>query len=183
MRYPLGMKSRYVITAPLEAHFLTCTLIEWIPALTHPDAAGIITDALTYCRQSKGLKLYAYVVMDNHLHLVAEAPDLGSVLRDFKRHTARALLKHAEESGKEWLLNQFRHYRLKHKLESTHQVWQEGSHPKLILGAAMLLQKMEYIHNNPVRRGWVDLPEHWRWSSARNYAEGRGVIEIDEVSA
>jgi len=119
--------------------------------------------------------------MDNHLHLVAQAPNLGSVVRDFKRHTARALLKLAEESRNEWLLNQFQHYRLKHKQESTHQVWQEGSHPQLIHGRAMLLQKMEYIHNNPVRRGWVELPEHWRWSSASNYAEGRGVIEIDSL--
>ncbi len=56
--------------------------------------------------------------------------------------------------------------------------WQEGSHPQLIDGEAMLRQKLEYIHQNPVKRGYVDEAVHWRWSSARSYAGGEGLVEV-----
>jgi hypothetical protein len=58
------------------------------------------------------------------------------------------------------------------------QLWQEGSQPKAITNDAMLLQKLEYAHNNPVKRGYIDEPVHWRYSSARNYAGQRGLIKV-----
>ncbi|WP_254045381.1 hypothetical protein [Thiohalocapsa sp. ML1] len=64
------------------------------------------------------------------------------------------------------------------RTDRSHQLWQEGSHPQCIQGEEMLRQKLEYIHNNPVKRGFVDEPEHWRWSSARNYAGREGMIEV-----
>ncbi|MFM1919103.1 MAG: hypothetical protein RLZZ303_737, partial [Candidatus Hydrogenedentota bacterium] len=141
-----------------------------------------VLDSLAYCRSAKGMKLYAYVLMDNHLHLVAESPRLGEIIRDFKRHTASRILEAAESSGRDWLLNQFAYYRKKHKQESSHQIWQEGFHPQLIQGAAMLRQKITYIHENPVRKGWGAAPEHWRYSSASHYLEpGSGPFQIDEL--
>jgi hypothetical protein len=65
-----------------------------------------------------------------------------------------------------------------HKVDREHQVWQEGSHPELIEGEAMMLTKLEYIHRNPVARGYIDDPVHWRYSSARNYAGQTGLIEV-----
>jgi hypothetical protein len=65
-----------------------------------------------------------------------------------------------------------------HRKDQDYQFWQEGSHPQGIEGEAMLRQKLEYIHQNPVKRGYVDEPEHWRWSSARNYAGREGMIEV-----
>ncbi len=59
-----------------------------------------------------------------------------------------------------------------------YQFWQEGSHPQLIDGEAMLQQKLEYIHQNPVKRGYVDEAVHWRWSSARCYAGMDGMVEV-----
>ena len=69
-------------------------------------------------------------------------------------------------------------YKIKHKVDSQYQFWQEGTHPKQILNEEMMRQKLDYIHYNPVKRGYVDLPEHWRYSSARNYAGQTGLIEI-----
>ena len=66
----------------------------------------------------------------------------------------------------------------KHKSDRTYQVWQEGSHPEMIGSEEMFLQKLEYIHYNPVRRGYVDDPIHWRFSSAGDYAGERGLIEL-----
>jgi hypothetical protein len=65
-----------------------------------------------------------------------------------------------------------------HKTESTYQVWKEGNHPQLIESEEVMRQKLDYIHQNPVKRGYVDLPEHWRYSSARDYAGQKGLIEV-----
>jgi hypothetical protein len=78
----------------------------------------------------------------------------------------------------EKILQQFHFYKKNHKHDREHQVWEEGSHPQLLQNHAMLLQKLEYIHFNPVKRGYVDKPEHWRYSSARNYANLEGLIDV-----
>jgi len=66
------------------------------------------------------------------------------------------------------------------KMDSTYQVWEEGSHPQRIEHEAVMRQKLDYLHYNPVKRGYVDLPEHWRWSSARDYLGQPGLIEVDK---
>ena len=174
------MRSRYTITDADGVYFLTSTIVEWLPVFTGVDACDTIIQSLEFCRKAKGLRVYAYVIMENHIHLVADTPDLGRVMQSFKRHTAKELVQLAEASRKEWLLNQWAYYRKKYKVESAHQIWQEGSHPQLVLDDDMLRQKIRYVHENPVRRGYVDLAEHWRYSSARNYFGGESpVMEVD----
>ena len=153
-----------------------------IPLLIAPDACRVVIDALDFCRKQKGLRLYAYVIMDNHIHLVAQADELSRVIQSFKRHTARELLGWAERTNKDWVLNQLAHFKKQYKRASQHQVWQEGVHPQLVQDDGMLLQKITYVHENPVRRAWVDVPEHWRHSSARNYLlDDHSVLEIDAL--
>jgi REP element-mobilizing transposase RayT len=138
--------------------------------------------SLEYCRRERGLKLYAYVVMENHVHLVAAAPELARVMQAFKGFTAREIVAWAQRSGKSWLLQQFSFHCKAHKSASTHQVWQEGFHPQLLDDADIFMQKVDYIHNNPVLRGYVDEPDHWRYSSARNwYHEDHAVLRIDDI--
>ena len=93
-------------------------------------------------------------------------------MRSFKRRPARKLIRAAQANHHEWILNQFAFYRKKYNHESQHQVWQEGSYPQLITGDDMLRQKIQYIRDNPVRRGWVEAPEHCLYSSARNFVPG-----------
>ena len=76
-------------------------------------------------------------------------------MADLKRHTARRLLELFEAGKAEWLMNQLRYYRASHKIESEHQVWQEGYHPQSIPTDEIMLQKLGYLHNNPVKRGLV----------------------------
>jgi REP element-mobilizing transposase RayT len=132
----------------------------------------IIVESLQFCREQKDLKVHAWVILDNHLHAILAAPDLSRVLADFKRHTARRLIEHLEAEKCDWLLNQLQYFRATHKVESEHQLWQEGSHPQAILGDEMMLQKLDYLHNNPVKRGLVASPEHWRYSSAHEWLPG-----------
>jgi putative transposase len=173
------MRSRYKIAETASPHFITCTTVEWLPVFTRPTYLDIITASLIFCRQHKGLRLHAYVVLDNHLHLIVSADNLSQVIQDFKRHTAKEILAAANQENKQWLLRQFEFYKGIYKKKSQHQVWQEGVHPQAITAEDMLKQKLDYIHYNPVRLGLVDRPEDWRYSSARNYLGQDGVLEID----
>jgi REP element-mobilizing transposase RayT len=165
------MRSRYRIHHPDRAHFVTCTIVEWLPVFTSLTCCDILVKSLEHCRCNKGLKIYAWVILDTHLHAILAAPDLASVLRDFKSFTARQVLKQLEVEGRRWLLNQLHYYREAHK-PNDYQVWQEGSHPQVIVTDQAMEQKLEYVHNNPVKRGWVTAPEHWCYSSAHEWLPG-----------
>ena len=118
--------------------------------------------------------------MYNHFHLVASAPDFSKTMTSMRKYTAHEIIKKLEEDKKEWLLNQLAYYKKRHKRESTHQVWQEGYHPQLLINEDMLIQKIDYMHHNPVKRGFVDLPEHWKYSSARNYIlNDHSIIDVN----
>ena len=177
-------RSRYKIADNKQPYFLTCTVINWIPVFTKPEAAKIILDSLSYLQQQKRLVLYGFVIMENHLHLTASADDLSKEIGDFKSFTARKIIDtfhfHAERGneGAAAIISQLSYYKLPHKKDRDYQLWQEGSHPQLIQGQEMMRQKMEYIHFNPVRRGYVDDPVHWRYSSARNYAGQKGILAV-----
>ena len=75
-------------------------------------------------------------------------------------------------------LKRFEAAKLSHKTGQRYQVWQEGFHPQLITSKAMLQQKLDYIHQNPVKRGYGDAPAHWRYSSYRNYLGEPGLLEV-----
>ena len=167
------MRSRYRVCDPDHAHFITATIVEWLPVFTSAACCDILVRSLAHCRQHKGLKIYAWVILDNHFHAILSAPDISAILQDLKSFTARKILDQLKAEGRKWLLNQLRFYRADYK-PNEYQVWQEGSHPQAILGDEMMRQKLEYLHNNPVKRGWVAAPEHWRYSSAH---EGLGGVE------
>jgi len=75
-------------------------------------------------------------------------------------------------------LSQLKWFRKAHKTDRNYQLWEEGSHPQLIDHPKVLRQKLDYIHLNPVKRGYVDLPKYWRYSSARNYAGMEGLLPV-----
>ena len=118
------------------------------------------------------------MVLENHCHFVLQAPDLPKVLREFKSYTAKAILAHLKEHRVTPYLQRLAYARKAHKHDRDYQFWQEGSHPELIGSAQMLTQKVEYIHNNPVKRGYVERAEHWRYSSAKDYCGQQGLLPV-----
>jgi len=172
-------RSRYIITEPDKPHFLTCTVIEWLPVFSRPEMVKILLDAWQYQRTNDGLRLYGYVVMENHIHFIAQSETLDKTLASFKSFTARRIIDCLEANNSAYLLERFRFAKLAHKKDREYQFWQEGSHAELVFSDAMMREKLLYIHGNPVKRGYVDNCEHWRYSSARNYAGETGLIEID----
>ena len=169
------MRSRYRILERDFTFFITGTIVAWLPVFTTAARCDILVQAFEYCRAHKDLRLHAWVILDTHFHAIVAAPELARVLADLKRHTARKIIELLETERCDWLLRQLRELRAPHKTESEHQVWQEGSHPQAIISDAMMLQKLEYLHNNPVKRGLVASPEHWRYSSAHEWLPGAAV--------
>ena len=165
------MRSRYRINDDLAAHFITSTIVEWLPVFTSEVSCKILIDSLEFCRRHKGLQVFGWIILPNHFHAIVAAPNLSATLNDLKKFTARQILEQVGRDGRKWLLNQFAYFREKHK-ESPHQVWQEGFHPQAITSDEMMLQKIEYLHNNPVRADYVASPEHWRYSSAHEWLPG-----------
>ena len=175
------MRTRYTIREPGAPYFITCTVVKWISIFTLKPYFDILIDALRFCRQHKGLKIYAYAILDNHLHLVVAGANLADIIRDFKSYTAKRLIGQLERDKKTWVLNQLQYYKQPAKTRSDYQFWQEGFHPQQIVSEEMLHQKIEYLHHNPVRIGVVARPKDWVYSSARDYAGGKGLMELDAL--
>ncbi len=171
-------RTRYRIYDNDYPHFMTCTIVGWLPVFTRPDAVQIVFNSWDFLRKERGFQLYGYVVLENHLHLIASAPDLANAIKSFKMFTARQIVDLLESRGARVLLKQLRTLKLRHKTESEYQVWEEGSKPKQISSDKMMDQKLDYIHDNPVKRCYVDDPVHWRYSSARDYAGQKGLMEV-----
>ena len=123
------------------------------------------------------MTIYAYVIMENHLHMIASSQDLSKEIGDFKSYTARKIVD-LYKKHRPLLLRQLAFGKKSFKQDRDYQFWQEGFHHKQIGSDEMMRQKVEYIHYNPVRRGYVDEPEHWRYSSVRNYAGKAGLVDV-----
>jgi len=170
-------RSRYKITDPELPHFITATVLHWIPVFTRPAAVEIVFDYLRYL-MADGLKVYAYVILENHLLMVVQSRKLDRDIARFKSFTAQRLIRYLDENNGRPILEQLAFYKKAHKSDRAYQFWQEGVHPEWIQNEAMMRQKVEYIHQNPVERGYVDDAVHWRYSSARNYAGLAGLLGL-----
>jgi REP element-mobilizing transposase RayT len=174
------MRSRYRINNENAAHFITSTVVEWLPVFTTAACCDILVRSFEYCRQHKGLRVHGWIILDNHFHAIVSGPNLAETRRDLKKFTARQILDQLKLEGRQWLLNQLAYFCTAHKRESGYQVWQEGVHPQSITSDEMMLQKLEYLHNNPVKRGFVASPEHWVYSSAHEWLPGaRAAMLVD----
>lgn len=170
------MSSRYKIRDPEALYFVTCTVVDWIDVFTRNEYRDIIVESLQYCQREKGMELYAWVIMSNHIHLVIGSPSkpLENIMRDFKKYTSVKLCKEIEqnyvESRKGWMMRTFAFHANKTTKHEKYKLWQEGYHPIALTSNDMLQQKIDYIHNNPVRAGWVYHPHDYVYSSASSYA-------------
>jgi len=177
----------YTIEDQHATYFLTFTITDWIDVFTRPEYNSFITEGLTYCREKKGLKLYAWCLMSNHLHLLCrtEPPfKLSDCIRDYKQFNAKRILETIQtipESRKEWMLYRFEYAGKFDNRITKYRFWQDTNHPILIDSETKLNQRLNYIHENPVKRNIVEKAEDYLYSSARNYAGLSALIDIDMI--
>lgn len=177
----MGLKNHIF---PERLYFLTMTVVDWVDVFTRPAYRHIMVEALRHCQQSKGLELYAWCLMSNHLHLIAgTAPEklLSDVLRDFKRYTSKAIttaILRDPESRRQWMMHRFAYNARTNPKSETYKFWQEGNEAKELMGRDFTLQKLHYLHQNPVRAELVAEAEHYLYSSASNYAEQGGLLDV-----
>ncbi|HEY3387654.1 MAG TPA: transposase, partial [Saprospiraceae bacterium] len=165
-------------------YFLTFTVVDWVDIFSRRIYRDILLDSLRYCRAEKGLQIWGYALMTNHIHSIlrAKAGNLPSIVQSIKRHTASKILKAIQEvpeSRQDWMLKRFEFAARKNSRDSFYQFWNHNNHAELIDTHAFFEQKLNYIHQNPVRAGWVEKPEDWLYSSMRNYMGLEAIMEID----
>ena len=152
-------------------YFLTFTIVGWIDVFTRKEYRLEIVDSLNYCISEKGLKVYAWCIMSNHVHLIANARKgyrLSDIIRDFKKYTAKSILKKIElepESRREWMLNQFQFAGRKLNRIKKYKFWKDDNHA-IELDSLMMEERLTYLHNNPVETMIVEEAEHYVFSSA-----------------
>ncbi|PWJ42698.1 REP-associated tyrosine transposase [Sediminitomix flava] len=177
---------RYRIYDQQATYFITPTIVRWIDLFSRQEYRDVVVDSLNYCTAHKGLNVHAWVIMSNHLHLVlsVSAPfQFSDVLRDFKRHTSKELIKRIKdipESRREWLLDAFAYEAKKTRRTSHYKLWQDSNHA--VCMGNQLWKSIDYIHNNPVRAGLVDNVAEYRYSSARDYAGKQGLVNVANLS-
>ncbi|MBP6431731.1 MAG: transposase [Ferruginibacter sp.] len=180
---------RYVITDQNACYFLTFTVVDWVDVFIRPVYKQIIVDSLNFCIEQKGLKVFAWCLMTNHIHLIAEAKEgymLSHIIRDFKKFTAVNILKAIEnepESRRDWMLYRFEFAgKFKSRIEK-YNFWQDGYHGIYLdpHKPQMLQTRLNYIHQNPVRAGIVEEQQHYLYSSAKDYCRMKGLVKVELV--
>ncbi len=174
----------YKIRDQAAVYFMTFTVVGWIDLFSRQIYRDIFLKNVQYCRQHKELKVGAYVIMSNHVHVIWQSAcgRLSDTLRDFKSFCTKEFIETIEngnESRKDWLLHMFRFYANRTNQNKDYKIWTGDNHPEEISSQEFLMTKLNYIHDNPVRAGWVSKPEDYLYSSSSNYIDRKGLIEID----
>ena len=181
------MSTGYQIKDQTSAYYLTFQVVYWIDLFTRDKYREIIIDSLRFCLQNKGLEIFAFVIMSNHVHLIARSnkDNLSDIIRDFKKYTSKQFIDEIDlstESRKKWMLNLFQHTAKKQNKNGSYQVWTHENHAIEVFSNTVIWQKVNYIHDNPVRNKLVENSWDYLYSSARNYADMEGVLEITKLS-
>lgn len=180
------MSRKYKFYNPTGIYFVTFATVNWIDVFTRMEYKNIVVDSINYCIKNKGLNVYAWIIMSNHVHLRISTNDkpLQEILRDLKKYTAKQILfaikNNPQESRKDWMLNLFRQAGKHNSNNQIYQFWQQQNQPMELSTSTNAISKaIDYIHNNPVKAAFVDKPENYPHSSAIDFAGGKGLIEIE----
>jgi putative transposase len=156
-------------------YFVTFTVVEWVDIFTRSRYADIVLNSLKHCIDEKELQLHAYVIMSNHVHLIISRKGketISDIVRDFKKFTTSQIIKSIKEepeSRRNWLLWIFSSAGKRNPNNKNHQLWQQESHPEELITHEFMMQKLNYLHENPVRANIVYKAEDYKHSSAAAY--------------
>ncbi len=180
------MSSRYKIYDNYLSYFVTSTVVAWVDALSREQYKELICKSLLYCQTEKGMTLHAWVIMNNHIHLVirgSETNTVSGIMRDFKKYTSKQIIKaiqeNQQESRREWMLNMFNYVGRLNNRVVEYQFWQHDYHPIALNTDEKIAQRLNYLHENPVRAGIVWRAQDYKYSSAIDYYDNKpGILPI-----
>jgi REP element-mobilizing transposase RayT len=176
------MSKKYKFLNNEKPYFVTFTITNWIDVFTRNEYKDIFLDAVRYCQQNKDLIVFAWVIMTNHVHMIvgSKGNPLSNIMRDLKRHSSEklhiAIESNKKESRREWML--WLMFRAGSKAGTKFQLWQPESHPMECSSPFIANQKLRYLHQNPVKAGFVTNDIDWTFSSACDYYGHQGLLEI-----
>lgn len=178
------MSEKFKIHNSPWPYFITITVVRWIDIFTRPQYKNIFVESLNYCIDKKGLVVYGWVLMPNHAHLLINTTKepIEHIIRDLKRHTSKTIIVSVEnniQESRDWMIHLFRRAGQSNAMNKEVQFWQNGYHPIHCWNNRLIMQKLNYIHNNPVRAEFVSHPHEWKYSSASNYVLGQGLVNIE----
>jgi REP element-mobilizing transposase RayT len=181
--YNMGRK--YTIKDNQKPYFVTMTVVGWVDVFTRDEYKNIFLESLKFCINAKGLEVHAYCIMTNHIHLIISTNKnpLSEIIRDLKKFTSRkiteAVINNASESRKGWMLWVFKSAGEYNANNENYQFWIQDNHPIELNNIEIMMQKLTYIHQNPVKAGFVSEANDWLWSSAGDYSDRpNGLLDI-----
>ena len=182
------MSSKYKVGEDAIPHFVTFSVVGWIDVFSREQYKELFVESLKYCQENKGLALHAWVIMTNHVHLIisSKSNKLENIVRDLKKYTSKqiiaAIQENPAESRKEWILNLFSYAGKNNSNNKDFQFWKQDYHPIELNSADKLKQRLDYLHENPVRSGLVWEPWHYKYSSAIDYyTNEQGLLKIEHL--
>jgi putative transposase len=157
---------RFQISRDSQALYITIVTKDRLPVFRTDAIKTIACQAIDEARRSGKFLLFAYVIMLDHIHLLTDCPNSSAdVLRYIKGISGRRVIDHLKEKGYQSSLAKLRHQEWKRK--HNYSVWQQEKNVFSVFSEAVFMQKVNYIHLNPVRAGLVERAIDYRWSSAR----------------
>ena len=181
IRSKIATMERYRIHAEGAVYFVTYSVVEWLPIFITEATFKIVTDSLTFCHEQKHLRINAFVVMPTHLHMIVFDADFENerlirTLADFRKFTGRQL---SDYCGNHFPRCFAETLRAEATADRERRLWQPSRHPEAIETERFWHQKIDYLHDNPRRKGLVCSPQDWRWSSAGWYfSDGKEVSDV-----
>lgn len=182
------MSSNYKPGDHQTPHFITFTIVGWIDVFTRDAYKDIFVESLHYCIENKGLVLHAWVIMTNHVHLIVSSRinKISDLVRDIKKYTCRKIIdcirNNIRESRKEWMMNMIVYAGRVNNDNLYHQLWKKYYHPIELHSSRRCQIALEYLHNNPVKAGFVWEPWHFKYSSGLDYyTNEKGLLPLELI--
>jgi len=179
------MSIKYKFRNPEGIYFVSFAVVNWLDVFTRNIYREILCESFSFCQVKKGLNIYAYVIMPNHVHMIMSRTgeiQPESIMRDLKKFTSNeiihSIINNPRESRKEWMLKMFEEEGKNNSNNTKYQFWQQDNHPIELVTNEMQNQRLNYVHNNPVEAGFVHRPEDYPWSSAQDYAGINGPVKV-----
>ena len=180
------MSGKYKVGDNALPHFITFSVVGWIDVFSREQYKEIFVESLKYCQENKGLILHAWVIMTNHVHLIVSSNTnkIEHLVRDIKKFTSKMIIEaineNPGESRREWMLGIFNYTGQQNNNNKEFQFWKQDYHPIELDTAEKTKQRLDYLHENPVRSGLVWEPWHYKYSSAIDYyTNERGLLAIE----